>query len=219
MRRPRFIAEQARNAKGLLGRLIASIMARETWAVNRCAIEALEVEPRSHVLDIGCGHGRGLAALAALAPEGRVTGADPSALMVEIAVRRNRRLVRAGRIGVVIASAEALPFPDATFDKAMCVHVVYFWADLGAALREIARVLKPGGRFVLVLRTNANAAAVKAFPVDVYHFPTLEEIVAALELAGFTVGLPDDVSTAEHTGPILIVATKHGVPGNPGGGA
>lgn len=218
MRRPRFIAEQARNAKGLLGRLIASIMARETWDVNLRAIEALEINPRDHILDIGCGHGRGLATLAALAPEGRVAGADPSALMAEIAVRRNRKLVRARRIGVVIAGADALPFPDAAFDKAMCVHVVYFWADVGAALREIARVLKPGARLALVLRTNANVAAVQAFPIDVYNFPALEEIVAALEIAGFTVDLPSDISVAQHTGPILVVAVNDGEPHASGGG-
>ena len=218
MRRPRFIAEQARNAKGLLGRLIASIMARETWDVNQRAIEALEVEPRDHILDVGCGHGRGLAALAALALEGRVAGADPSALMAEIAVRRSRELVRARRVGVVIAGADAMPFPDAAFDKVMCVHVIYFWTDQNAALREIARVLKPRGRLVLVLRTSADVAAVQAFPIDVYNFPTLEEIVAALEIAGFAVDLPSEVSAAQHAGPILIVAAKHGAPSDPCGG-
>ncbi|MCW3847912.1 methyltransferase domain-containing protein [Sphingomonas sp. LB-2] len=187
-------------------------MARETWDVNQRAIEALEVEPRDHILDVGCGHGRGLAMLAALAPKGRVTGADPSALMAEIAVKRNRKLVRARRVGVVIAGAESLPFPDATFDKAMCIHVVYFWTDLGAALREIARVLKPGGRLVLVLRTNANAAAVQAFPIDVYNFSTLEEIVTALEVAGFAVDLPSDASAAQHAGPILITAARQRLP-------
>lgn len=212
MRRPRFIAEQARNAKGLLGRLLASIMARETWGVNLRAIEALDVQPGDHILDVGCGHGRGLATLAERAPYGRVTGADPSALMAEIAVNRNRKLVRARRVGVVVAGADALPFPDATFDKALCVHVVYFWTDLVAPLREIARVLKPGGRLALVLSTNANAAAVQAFPAKVYNFPALAEIISALKTAGFAVDLPSEVSDDERTGPILIVAVKHDAP-------
>ena len=64
MRRPRFIAKQARHARGLLGRLIAFIMSRETWIENQRAIEALGIEESDHVLDIGCGPGRGLAALA-----------------------------------------------------------------------------------------------------------------------------------------------------------
>jgi ubiquinone/menaquinone biosynthesis C-methylase UbiE len=212
MRRPRFIAEQARNAKGPLGRIIAFIMARETWAQNRRAIDALAVEKCDHILDVGCGHGRSLAALAVLAPQGRAVGSDPSELMAEIAVRRNRKLVRARRVDVAVASADALPFPDAVFDKAMCVHVVYFWADLDAALREIARVLKPGGRLALVFSTDANEAAVQAFPADVYRFPALAELASALEAAGFFVDLRSDVSAEQRTGPILLLGVKRSAP-------
>jgi hypothetical protein len=61
MRRPRFIAEQARNAQGLLGRPF--IMARETRGVNQRVIEALGISHSDHVLDLGCGHGHSLAEL------------------------------------------------------------------------------------------------------------------------------------------------------------
>ena len=164
MRRPRFIAEQARHAKGPLGRLIAFIMSRETWGENKRAIEALGVEESDHFLDIGCGHGRSLAALATRAPKGRVDGRRSSELMAEIAVQRNRELVKAGRVEVAIAGVDALPFPDDAFDKALCVHVVYFWENLDAAFREIARILKPGGRLALVFRSSADEAAVRHFP-------------------------------------------------------
>ena len=74
MRRPRFIAEQARNAQGLLGRLVAFIMARETRGVNQRVIEALGINRIDHVLDLGCGHGHSLAELVARAPAGHVVG-------------------------------------------------------------------------------------------------------------------------------------------------
>ena len=208
MRRPRFIAEQARDARGPLGRLIAVIMARETWGVNRDAIAALEVRETDHVVDVGCGHGRSLATVAALASKGRAVGADPSELMVEVAVRRNRALVRSHRVDVVVAGAEDLPFANGAFDKAMCVHVVYFWRDLRPALAEIARVLKPGGRLALLFRTDADKAANSTFPPEVYRFPSLEEMVGALATAGFAVDLPGDVQTKQHAGPILISAVK-----------
>jgi SAM-dependent methyltransferase len=57
-----------------LGWIIASLMAHETWAQNRRAIDALGVARGDHVLDIGCGPGRSLATLANLAPKGRVVG-------------------------------------------------------------------------------------------------------------------------------------------------
>lgn len=207
MRRPRFIAEQARHASGFLGRVIAFIMERETWAENHRAIEALDVRAGNHVIDIGCGHGRSLGALAAHAKDGRVVGVDPSDLMAEIAVDRNRALIKAGKVKVAIASASDLPFDAEAFDKAICVHVIYFWKDLRTSFREIARVLKANGRFVLVFRTDADEAAVAAFPADVYSFRSLSDVAAALSGAGFAI---DEALLAQQEGrtPALLVATK-----------
>ena len=185
MRRPRFIAEQARNARGPLGWLIAWLMARETWRENLAAMDALGVQVDDCVLDLGSGHGRGLSELAERAARGRVVGADPSPLMCELAAARNRERMRAAQVEVVLAGAERLPFADASFDKVLCVHVVYFWNDLGAALREIGRVTRPGGRLAIAARTAANDAAVAAFPREVYRFPTLTELRSALVHAGF----------------------------------
>lgn len=208
MRRPRFIAEQARHAKGPIGQLIAFIMARETWSQNVRAIDALNIATDDDVLDVGCGPGRSISALASMAPRGHVVGVDPSELMAEIAVRRNRRLVKARRAEVVVASTASLPFEDNTFDKALCVHVVYFWNDLGAAFTEIGRVLKPGARFALVFRTSADQQAVKAFPAEVYRFPSLTDVIAPLEAAGFAVEHKDDLCCEPQTTPVLLVATK-----------
>lgn len=208
MRRPRFIAEQARHAKGPLGRLIAFIMARETWAENLRAIDALDIQPTDHVIDIGCGHGRALGALAARAPRGCAVGADPSDLMAQIAVERNRALVKAGRAKVVVATASDLPFGDATFDRAVCVHVLYFWKDLQSSFREMARVLKPGAKLSLVFRSTQHAAAVQSFPSEVYRFPELGAVEAALAEAGFVVTTPagEQAGARAH----LLIATRSG---------
>jgi ubiquinone/menaquinone biosynthesis C-methylase UbiE len=207
MRRPRFIAEQARHAKGLLGRIIAIIMARETWAQNRRAIAALGVRDNDRVLDIGCGPGRSLGTLAALAAQGHVAGVDPSVLMAEIAAERNRALVTARRVEIVVAGAASLPFADGSFDKVLCVHVIYFWDDMAAALGEIARVLKPQGRLALVFRTSADERAVRSFPAEVYRFPVLCDVVMGLEAAGFSVD-PNQAPRNEQSSPVLLVAVK-----------
>ena len=91
------------------------------------------------------------------------------------------------------------------------MHVVYFWDDLGAGLREIARVMKPGARLGLVFRTAANQAAVRAFPSDVYRFPALEEIVAALVAAGFAIDGETPLSAASMVEPVLLVVTRSAV--------
>jgi ubiquinone/menaquinone biosynthesis C-methylase UbiE len=207
MRRPQFIAEQARNARGLLGRLIAFIMARETWHQNLRAMDALGIDEADHVLDIGCGHGRSLMELAARAPRGRIVGVDPSELMVEIAAQKSRPLIEADRVDVILSSVEALPFPDDTFDKAQCVHVLYFWKDIETSLREIARVLKPGGRLGLLFRTNANLKAIASFPPEIYRFPALADVLAALEQAGMDAHVAVDGADE----PALVLATKRSV--------
>jgi ubiquinone/menaquinone biosynthesis C-methylase UbiE len=204
MRRPRFIAEHARHARGLLGRLIAFIMARETWGQNLRAIDALAIGRSDHILDIGCGHGRSLTELAARAVTGRIVGVDPSELMVEIAAQRNRALIEATRVEVVLATVESLPFPNDNFDKVLCVHVLYFWKDLDASVREIARVLKSGGRVGLVFRTKADLAAVASFPPEIYRFPALAEVTDALKYAGLSVSTASERANE----PVLILAEK-----------
>jgi len=204
MRRPRFIAEHARNARGLLGRVVAFIMARETWNQNLRVMDALRIDRSDHILDLGCGHGRSLAELAARASMGRVVGADPSELMMKIAAQRNRPLIEAARADVVLATVESPPFAAESFDKVLCVHVLYFWKDIDVSMRQIARVLKPGGRLGLLFPTKADLAAVASFPPEIYRFPALVEVTAALEQAGLDAQAETD-STNE---PVLLLAEK-----------
>lgn len=187
MRRPVFIAEQARNAHGIVGRIIAGIMAHETRGDNLWAIETLAPKPGEHILDLGTGHGAALGELAARThPAGSVTGVDPSELMTRMAASRNSDLVRSGQVRVVHASADNLPFEDNFFDRAMAVHVLYFWRDLAKPLEELARVLKPEGVLVLLFRSQGDPR-VGAFPEEVYTFRTVGEVTAALEAAGFRI--------------------------------
>jgi len=169
-------------------------------------MDALSIEPVDHVLDIGCGHGRSLTELAARAPRGHVVGVDPSELMIEIATQRNRTLIDAARVDVVLSTVESLPFPDGVFDKAQCVHVLYFWKDIETSLREIARVLKPGGRLGLLFRTSADLKAIASFPPKIYRFPALVDVSAARERAGMDVHIAGDGANE----PALVVATKRG---------
>ena len=168
------------------------------------AMDALRIEPADHILDVGCGHGRSLTEMATRAPRGRVIGVDPSELMVEIATQRNRTLIEAARMDVVLSSVQMLPFPDDMFDKALCVHVLYFWKDTETSLREIARVMKPGGRLGLLFRTNADLKAIASFPPEIYSFPALVDVSAALEQAGMDIHVAED---SAHQ-PALVLATK-----------
>jgi ubiquinone/menaquinone biosynthesis C-methylase UbiE len=99
---------------------------------------------------------------------------------------------------------ERLPFADDCFDKVLCVHVLYFWKDLDVSMREIARVLKPGGRLGLLFRTSADAASIKSFPPEIYRIPALADVTAALERVALDVQAGIDHANE----PVLLLAEK-----------
>jgi len=170
LRRPEFIARQSAHPTGLLGRAVARIMAFETTTLNRRALEVLDLNEKSRVLEIGFGHGHTLARTWELAPAGLVVGIDVSRAMVEMAQAFNRDRIAKGLIAVPQASADQIPYPDESFDRIYAVHTLYFWDDPLAHLREIHRVCAVGGQFLLAFGPKEDAHAVAAFPESVYRF-------------------------------------------------
>ena len=99
------------------------------------------------VLELACGNGYNLRLLAARHPEHRFVGID----LVGAQVRRaNRALAGLPRAHAVVGDFHALPFADATQDAVFVVESLCHATDLPRALAEVARVLRPGGRFVVV---------------------------------------------------------------------
>ena len=184
MRRPEFIARQSRCPTGLLGRLIGYIMSAETAAANADALTALDLQPGDRMLELGFGHGRTIEHAASSVPTAFVVGIDRSEEMAHMAVRRCRHLLRDGKVALAVGDSDSLPLPDEHFDKVLSVHTIYFWADATAHLREVRRVLRHGGRFVLGFRSKEDEMA-KDFPDTVYRFYTAEEVRGLLEESGF----------------------------------
>lgn len=135
--------------KGGLGRLGGFLMARMNRKVAAWAIDLLNVHPSDRVLEVGFGPGVGIELLAKLAPLGHVMGVDCSKEMVGQATARNAKAIEAGRVDLREGSVEGLPFEDKTFDSALAVNSMQVWPDAVSGLREIRRVMKPGGKIVL----------------------------------------------------------------------
>jgi SAM-dependent methyltransferase len=190
--KPDWIARQSRSPAGWLGQIVARVMSFETQAVNRDAVDRLGAQRRDAVLEVGCGHGRTLARIAA-APVAFAAGVDPSPVMIDLARKRMRRWIEAGLAEVAPGSGAGIPHPDGRFDAALAVHVVYFWSDGVPELREIRRVLRPGGKLLLAYRPR-DEAAVATLPATVYALRSEGEVEALLAEAGFT-----ESRTAERT--------------------
>jgi ubiquinone/menaquinone biosynthesis C-methylase UbiE len=125
-------------------------MARLNRDMERAAITELDPAPGDDLLCVGFGPGVGVRELAARLPDGRIAGIDPSPTMLELAHRRNRDAVNAGRVTLVEAAADAIPFPDGAFRGVLAVNSMQLWRPLDVSLREVARVLAPGGALVAV---------------------------------------------------------------------
>ena len=125
MKRPVFIARQSARPSGLVGRVIAAIMARETAGLNEEAVSLLQPSPSDWVLEIGFGHGRTIERLARVAVDGRACGLDVSEAMLAVAARRNRRAIAEGRVELRMGDCASLPFDNSRFDRAIRSHPLF----------------------------------------------------------------------------------------------
>ena len=145
----RMIGRQYGRPSGLLGHIIGLKMIRDHLPENLWTITGLHAQPADHILEIGSGAGYAISELARLVPQGRVVGLDRSRTMVRLAGLRNARAIRRGIVRLQHGDATHLPFPDGAFDKVFSIHAIYFWQQPAHVLREIRRVLKPGGTATL----------------------------------------------------------------------
>lgn len=142
--------------RGVRGWIAGQVVSRLTSEANRWAVGCLGVMPGDRLLDIGCGPGLGLAIAAGAARGGWVTGVDSSPIMLRQARRRNRGRRREGGVTVVAADACALPFPDRRFHRAWSLNSMQFWPVPEVGMRELHRVLAPGGRVVVALMARSD---------------------------------------------------------------
>ncbi|WP_341502729.1 methyltransferase domain-containing protein [Gallaecimonas sp. GXIMD4217] len=170
--------------------------------------ELAGIRAGDRVLDIGCGGGHLARLLAALGAQ--VTGVDPTPRMVEQARAQSQNLAQAPEF--LEASAERLPLDDDGLDLALAVCSLHHWQDLAAGLAEVRRVLRPGGRLVIIEENWAELLPElgEQFPgASPEDFPVLDMARLACQLrdAGLAPGQPGDYRApgiAVH----LLTATK-----------
>jgi ubiquinone/menaquinone biosynthesis C-methylase UbiE len=148
-----YVMNQVRKPSKGLGRVMASAMNESHSAMTDWGLQHASIEKNSTILDVGCGGGRTIRKHAAAASEGMVHGVDYAAGSVAASRSENRDAIAKGRVEVQQASVSQLPFPGATFDLASAVETIYYWPDPVKDLREILRVLKPGGNLIVINET------------------------------------------------------------------
>lgn len=148
-----YVVSQVRKPDRLAGRLFAMLMNQSHSKLTDWGLMHTRVEMGFTILDVGCGGGRTVGKLAAMASNGKVYGIDYAAGSVATSRSRNEELIRAGRVEIQQAPVSKLPFAADTFDLVTAIETQYYWPDLPSDMREVLRVLKSGGVLAIIAET------------------------------------------------------------------
>ncbi|KZX13304.1 demethylrebeccamycin-D-glucose O-methyltransferase [Methanobrevibacter oralis] len=176
--------------------------------ISNFAMECIDTSVDDDVLDIGCGGGVNIEKFLRRCPDGNVWGLDYSVVSVSESIKRNQEAVDMGRCQVIEANVCNMPIDDDTFDIVSAFETVYFWPDLANTFKEVLRIIKPGGKFLIGLGTDGNNPEEEEWlaTVEGMKIYTKEDLIDYLTVAGFN---KIDVFKKENTYIMVLIATKY----------
>lgn len=169
-----------------------------------CIENHIKLSGNEDVLDIGCGGGQNIANFLKRT-NGKVHGIDYSPASVAKSLKKNKKAVTEKRSEIVQANVSAIPFENKTFDLVTAFETIYFWENIINDFKEVKRVLKPNGKFVVCNESSkmeGNERWTNILDMNIY---TAEEIVDTMQQAGFA-----DIKSykMENTQQICVIGKK-----------
>ena len=179
---------QTRKPEGILGKMMIKSMnsghaQMAAWGTARLPA----VHPES-IVDLGCGGGKNAENLMKKFPSATMTAVDYSEVCVEAAKKRNASAIASGRCRVVQGDVSRLSLESSQFDLATAFETIYFWPGPQKSFREVYRVLKSGGSFLIVNECDGTNEKDQKW-VDMIDGMTIypeKELIGHLEKAGFS---------------------------------
>ena len=153
-----YTLNQVRKPSKWYGRFFLWIMNFSHSGVTDWGLTHVTVEKHFTILDVGCGGGRTIQKLAALATEGKIYGVDYAKGSLAASRGKNALSIKTGHVEITQASVSQLPFPEDKLDLVTAVETQYYWPDVVNDMQEILRVLKPGGKLIVIAECYENGA-------------------------------------------------------------
>ena len=184
----RNFVSQTRKPEGALGKMMLNGMNSGHAKMADWGFSHLPDMSPAEITDLGCGGGRNAGELLRKYPNAKVTAVDYSALSVEKAKEYNKNEIASGRCTVMQGDVSDLKLPAGKYDLATAFETVYFWPGLEKCFAEAAKVLKPGGVFLICNESNGTDPTGTKFEsiIEGMKSYTAQEIEAALKAAGFS---------------------------------
>ncbi len=179
---------QTRKPEGVLGKMMVNGMNGGHAKMADWGMSHLTTIAPEEIVEIGCGGGRNAGELLRKYPSAKVTAIDYSEVSVGKATEYNAESIKNGRCKVQQGDVSALTLPEGTYDLATAFETIYFWPGLEKCFAQVAKVLKPGGVFMIVNESDGKDEASLKFEsiIEGMKCHTIEEIETALKNAGFS---------------------------------
>ena len=142
--------------KGIGGKIMVNMMNTGHSSMAEWGFTHIEIRNNYICLDIGCGGGANVKKLLAKTPYGKVTGIDYSEISVIKSQKINKAEIENRRCEILQGNVMKLPFGNETFDIITAFETIYFWPDINEAFKQVYRVLKGSGTFMICNESNGE---------------------------------------------------------------
>lgn len=174
--------------EGIGGKIMVNMMNAGHSSMAEWGFTHMEIQSDNVCLDIGCGGGANVKKLLVKTPYGKVIGIDYSEVSVIKSSKINKAEIENKRCEILQGNVMKLPFGNETFDIITAFETIYFWPDINEAFKQVYRVLKVSGTFMICNESNGENSKEEKWTkiIQGMKIYNSEQIKKSLEDAGFT---------------------------------
>lgn len=208
--------QNIKKPEGKAGEEILNNMNKNHTPIALWALKHTPIKGEDIVIDIGCGGGINLQRYSKIAKDGKIIGVDYSSTSVKKSIDFNQKEVDSGKIEVIKADVVDVPLDDGTADVITASATIYYWPDIIKAFKEIKRLLKKDGKFVIIQGANGYTdelielkKEVELNAYDEYEFKDFLFKVGFKKVVSIIRNIPDNVEiTKTYIGEEVTISQK-----------